>query len=87
MSVILNIAFVGLLTATTAEFASGSASFVALLFVTHFSHQVKIKFISQLTNGVSSFLQKLFKWFNGTTILTFSFFVLIPSNFPVMLVL
>ena len=46
MSVILNIAFVGLLTATTMGSASGSASLVALPVNTQFSDHVKIRFIS-----------------------------------------
>ena len=85
MFVILNVAFVGLLTAATAESTSRSASLVALLVITQFSDQVKIIFISQLI-GVSSVLQKLFKCFNGKTIST-SFSVLLPSNLPIMLVL
>ena len=36
MSFILNVAFVGLLTAATAGFASGSASLVAWLVITQF---------------------------------------------------
>ena len=52
MSVILNAAFIGLLTAATAR----SASLVALLVITQFSDQAKIKFISQLINGISSVL-------------------------------
>ena len=75
VSVILNIAFVGLLTATTAGLALGSASLVALLVITHFSYQVKIKDVSQLINGISRVLQKSLKCFNCTTILTFSFFL------------
>ena len=73
VSVILNVAFVGLLTAIIAGFTSGSASLVTLLVVTHFSDQVKKRFTSQLINDISSVLQKLLKCFNGTTILTFLF--------------
>ena len=54
VSFILNVAFVGLLTAATARSASGSASLVALLVITQFSDQVKIRFISQLINGISN---------------------------------
>ena len=86
MSVILNVVFVRLLTAATGGFAPGSASLVALLVITHFSDQVKTRFISQLINGISSVLQKLIKYFNGTTISTFSS-VLLPSNYPAMLIL
>ena len=53
--------------------ASGSASLVALLVNKQFSDHVKIRFISQLINGMSSVLQKLLKCFNGTTISTFFF--------------
>ena len=45
VSVILNVAFVGLSIATTARFASGSGSFVALFVNTQFSNHVKIRFI------------------------------------------
>ena len=62
------------------------ASLVALLVITQFSDQVKIRLISQLINSISSVLQKFLKCFNGTTILTF-FSILILSNLPVMLVL
>ena len=50
VSLILNVAFDGLLIAATAGLALGLASFVALLVVTEFSDQVKIRFISQLIN-------------------------------------
>ena len=86
MSVILNVAFVELSTAATAGFPpwAGTAFLVALLVNTHFSGHVKIRFISQLINGISSVLQKLLQYFNGTTI-SASFVVLTHSNFPVML--
>ena len=86
-SVILKIAFVGLLIPATAGSASGSASLVALLVITQFSDQVKVKDISQSINGRFSVLQKLLKYFNGTAILTSSFSTLLPCNFPVILVL
>ena len=86
VSFILNFAFVGLLTAATAGFTSGFASLVALLINTQFPVHVKIRFISQLINGMSSVLQKLLSYFNGTTIST-SFVLLIFYSFPVMLVL
>ena len=41
VSVTLNVAFVGLLTAATAGSASGSASLVALLFITQFLTRLK----------------------------------------------
>ena len=84
LSIILNVAFVGLLTAATAGSASGSASLVAYLVIIQFSDKTKIKFISQLISSLSSSFKKLLKCFNGTTIST-SFSVLLPSNLPVML--
>ena len=57
-----------------------------LQIIAKFSDHVKIRFISQLINGMSSALQKLLKFFNDTTIST-SFFLLLPSNFPVILAL
>ena len=79
----------GLLTAATAGSASGSAFqdlYVALLVITQILDKVKIRFISQLINGISNVLQKLLKCFNGTTIST-SFFVSLHSNLPVIFVL
>ena len=88
MSVILNVAFGGLLIVVTVRFSpwAGTAFPVALLVNTQFSDHVKIRFISQLINGMSSVLQKLLKFFNGTTIPAF-FSVLPPSSVPVILVL
>ena len=57
-----NVAFVESLTTATA----GSASLVTLLAITQFLHQVKIKFILQLINGISTVLQKLPICFNLT---------------------
>ena len=54
VSFILNVAFVQLLTAATAESASVSAYLASLLVITQFSDQVKIRYISHLINGVSS---------------------------------
>ena len=87
LSVILNAAFVGLSTAATAGFPpyAGTASLVALLVNTHFSGHVKIRLISQLIDVISSVLQRLLNYFNGTMI-SASFVVLIPSNFAVILV-
>ena len=84
---ILNVALVGLLNATTAVLASGSASLVALLVKTQFSDQAKIKDTSQLVNIVSNVLKKLLKCFNDTIISTFSVSVLLPSNLRLMFVL
>ena len=82
VSVIFNVAFVGLSIGATAGFPSGSASLVALLVNTQFSDHDKIRFISQLINV----FQNLLNYFNGATIST-SFSVLLLSNFPVILVL
>ena len=86
MSFILNVPLAGLLTAATAGITSGFASLVVLFVNTLYSDHDKIRFISQLINGMSIVLQKLLKYFNGTTI-SKSFVLLIPSNFHVMLVL
>ena len=86
VSVILNVAFVRLSIAATSGFASGSASLVPLLVNTQFSDHVKIRFISQLINGLSSVLQKLLKCCYDATMST-SFSILLPSNFPLILVL
>ena len=86
VSSILNVTFVGLLTAATAGLASGSAFLVVSFVITQFSDQDKIRFISQLINGISSVLQKLLNYFNGTAIST-CLSVLVSSNLHVMLVL
>ena len=86
-SVIVKTAFVGLLILATAGSASGSASLVALLVNKQFSDQVKVKDTSQLINGMSNVLQKLPKYFNDKAISISSFSTLLPSNFPVILVL
>ena len=61
---ILNVALIWLLAVATAGSAWGSASVAALLVITHFSDQVKTRFISQLINGISGVFQKLLKCFN-----------------------
>ena len=88
VSVILNVAPIGLLILDIAGFPlwARTASLVALLVNTHLSDHVKIRFVSQLINGMSNVLQKLLKYFKSTTIST-SFSVLLFSNFPVILVL
>ena len=60
MPFILNVAFVGLLTAATAGLVSGLVSLVALLVTTLFSDQVKIRFISQLSLYYSPNLVSMF---------------------------
>ena len=89
VSLILNVAPVGLLIPSTRGLfpCAATSSLYALLVHKHFSDQVKVKDTSQLFNGISSALQKLLKFCNGTTILTSSFSTLSPSNFPVTLVL
>ena len=77
--------FVGLLIAAASGFTSGFPSLLALLVNTQFSVHVKIRFTLQLINGMSSVLQKLLQYFNGTAISTY-FVLLMPSSFPVMLV-
>ena len=57
---ILNVVFVGLLTAATAGLVSGLVSLVALLVTTLFSDQVKIRFISQLSLYYSPNLVSMF---------------------------
>ena len=47
---------------------------------------VKFKDASQLINSISNSLKKLPRYFNSTAIST-SFVALLPSNFPVILVL
>ena len=86
MSVILNVAYVRLLTSATTGSASGSASPIALLVITRFSDETKIRFISQLINRIFSVFKRLLKCYNGTTDLT-SFPVLSPSNLPLTLAL
>ena len=86
VSFILNVAFLGLLTAAAAGSASGSVSLVALIVITQYLDQVEIRFISQLINGISNVFRKLLKCFNGTTISS-SFSVSLPSNLPVIFVL
>ena len=83
VSVILNVASVGLLTAAPAGSTSGSESLVALLVIIQFADHVKKKFISQLVHCISCVLQKLIKCFNGTAISTY-FSVVLPSNLPVI---
>ena len=70
MSVTLNVAFAGLLTLVTPGFPpwAETASLVALLVKAQFSDHVKIRFILQLINGMSSVLQKLLKYFNGARV-------------------
>ena len=45
-----------------------------------------MRLISQLIKGISRVLQKLLKYFNGTTILT-SFVLPVAGVFPVILIL
>ena len=86
VSVILNVALVGLLISAPAGLASRSASLVVLFAITQFPDQVKIRFISQLINGIYNVHPKLLTYFNGTTI-SKKFSVFLSSNPPVILVL
>ena len=81
MSLILNIAFVGLL--IPAGLLLAPATLCILSVITQFACHVKFKDTSQLINSMSNVLQKLVKYFNGTIISTF-FSILIPSNFSVI---
>ena len=45
--------------AATAGLASGLASLVTLLVITQFSDQIKIRFISQLINGIPMFSKNI----------------------------
>ena len=59
-------------TARTKRFVSVVSNVVFVsLENTHFSDQVKMRLISQLIKDISRVLQKLLKYFNGTTISTF----------------
>ena len=46
--------------------------FAVVLDIAQVSDQVKMRLISQLINGTSRFLQKLLKYFKGTSTSTFS---------------
>ena len=74
VSVISNVAPVGLLTAATAGLELRSASLVALLVYIQFLDQVKIKATLQLLNGISDVLKKLLRYFTGTTISALFFY-------------
>ena len=67
VSVILNIGFLEAFIAGLA----GLSSCVVKSVKTQFSDQVKFKDTSQLIKDMSRLLQKLFKYFNGTTISRF----------------
>ena len=72
-SPILNVAFVGAFISGIAGLALGSAACATIPVRTQISDHVKIRFISQLINGISKVLQKLLKCFNGTMISQFFF--------------
>ena len=81
VSVIVNVAPDG---ATIAGSASASTVISAK---TQFLYQVRIISTSQLVNGISKFLQKLLKYFNGITTSTFVNESLSCGVFPTILVL
>ena len=88
MSVILNVAPVGLSTTSTAGLLRQVriVCLVTLLFNAQFRDQVRIKDNLQLIKGISNVLQRLLKYFNGLAIST-SFILSISSNFTVVFVL
>ena len=63
-----------------------NCSFKTVLVTTQSLDQVKIKLTSQLLNGISSVLQKLLNYFNGTIIST-SFVLPSSGTFPVIFTL
>ena len=73
---------------TTGSFASVILNFPSPveLVITQSLDQVKIRLTSQLINGISSVLQKLLKYFNGTIIST-SFVLSSAGVFPVIFIL
>ena len=73
VSVIVYVALVGLIIAAVRRFVTRIASLYALFVISQFSDQVRVKDTSQLISGISKVLQKLLKYFNGTTILTLFF--------------
>ena len=88
MSVILNVASVQFSIPAIAGLGLGLASLFAWLVNTQFSivnTQCQVKDSSELINGMSSVLQKLLKYSNGTKISTFSFPTILFSNFPAVL--
>ena len=56
MTVILDVAFVGILISSTAGSALASAPLATFLVNAQFSDQVQIKDTSQLINGISRFI-------------------------------
>ena len=87
VSFISNVAFVSetFTPGTAFETFSGLSSVAAtgspfaLLNIMQSLDQVKVKYTSQLNNGISKPPQKLLKCFNGTVTLTFSLFALTLS--------
>ena len=73
MSVILNVAFVETSILSLAGLSpwGATAVYVVILVKTQFSDHVKVNDTSQLTKDMSRLLQKLLKYFNGTTISRF----------------
>ena len=84
--VIANAAPVRALIASTGGSAERAASIVAVSVKIQFSYHVKIRFTSQLINGISDVLQILIRYFNVTENLTSIVFPLL-GDFPVILVL
>ena len=73
VSVILNVAFVGVFITGLAGLFPWAALAVCIIISvkTQFSDQVKIKYTSKLMKGMSKVLQKLLQCFNGTIVSIF----------------
>ena len=82
MSVILKVAFVGAAIAGLDGLSpyAGTIAVVVISVKTQFLDQFKIRFISQLANGMFKLFQKPSKCFNDITILTFSILLLSLSS-------
>ena len=77
ISFIWNIHFYELLTSGNWGFSSVSHNYQTSCVITQFSNPVHVKDTSQLINGIFNVLQRLLKFFNGTTILI-PFFLFSP---------
>ena len=86
VSVIANVATVGILIAATGGSTLGSVSLIAVSVKAQFSGHVNTRFTLQLIKGMSSVLQKLLRYFNVTENST-SFVFPSLAAFPVILVL
>ena len=73
MSAILNVSFAGASIFSLVGLSPWAvlALYVVISVKTQFSGQVKVKDTSQLIKGMPRLLQKLLKYFNGTTVSKF----------------